>query len=729
MKVCLPYKNSLAFFLYCVMTYFLVYLPVSVDLRSTYLGNGETIFWTNYFWWFAHAIDSLLLPLKASYIFYPLGVNLTDGIVPFLLFAPVTKFFGAIVSYNLYLLLTFVLSGYGMYLLTSQYIPKFFPCFIAGMVFSLFPFRFGAALGHLHTFSTLWMPFYILFFWKMLEQPTYKNSSLAAFFFSLNALTSWTIAVMLSIASLIHIMFKRSEFFSFVRSRFCLIFAMLSGLLLSPGLYALLSEINEGQYKKPFGDFITYSSDLAAFITPSPLHAIWGRSFLPLYEQFSGNLSENIVFIGYSVLFLALVGCFAGRKRGLTVELVTSGLVFLILSLGPVLHIAGAYTFGKGEYSLPLPGYILAFLPVIDMIRVPSRYVLMASLYISMLAGAGVAWILARKCFSSSSSRYKSIGIMLFLTFFLALELVSVLRTQKAGPIPAFYSEIESNSEPILELPMCLLGGGDRKYPPNNAMLMNYYYQYQEKHERPFLGGYWSRVANKYEKFLYADPVLKYFSSYKRDIINHLYFNPQKYLKDAYGISHIVVHEKFITSAEQKELVSYLGQGGQQDGSVADDTLSIYKLDRTSPAATKVNFPHITKVRFEQGWYPTEYWLDSSARKEVPVRWIGEGADLVLHSAIPQSVLLKVLITSFNTPKELLIEVKTQDSVKEVFKAVIGIHPKEIKVPIIFQAGVNHISFVSKDGTERPSNVSPTWHKDSRDLSFAFRHLIIKDGR
>ena len=69
---------------------------------------------------------------------------------------------------------------------------------------------------------------------------------------------------------------------------------------------------------------------------------------------------------------------------------ILSALVFAILSLGPVLHIAGSAT------SLPLPFGLANNIPILNHIRIPMRYGLMVHFSVALLAGAGafvlVSW-------------------------------------------------------------------------------------------------------------------------------------------------------------------------------------------------------------------------------------------------------------------------------------------------------------------------------------------------
>ncbi len=78
----------------------MVYMPVHPDIFKTYLGHGEVVMWSNYFWWFDYAVTYLHVnPLSDSYLYYPMGMDFIEGgVLPGLLFIPVTHILGSVAS-------------------------------------------------------------------------------------------------------------------------------------------------------------------------------------------------------------------------------------------------------------------------------------------------------------------------------------------------------------------------------------------------------------------------------------------------------------------------------------------------------------------------------------------------------------------------------------------------------------------------------------------------------
>ena len=63
-----------------------------------------------------------------------------------------------ILAYNILFLSTWVLSGFGMYLLVRELTGSAVAAFVAGLMFAFAPYRVPQS-GHLHVLSSQWMPF------------------------------------------------------------------------------------------------------------------------------------------------------------------------------------------------------------------------------------------------------------------------------------------------------------------------------------------------------------------------------------------------------------------------------------------------------------------------------------------------------------------------------------------------------------------------------------------
>lgn len=567
----LKFKVSyIVFLLYALIAYFMVFLPVSLDIFKTYLGHNEVVMWSNYFWWFDYAVISLHTnPLYNSHLYYPMGMDMIEGgLLPMFLFIPITHFFGSIASYNIYVLLTFILSGFGMFLLADYLIIDKRISFISGLIFSFCPFHFAASLGHLHTFSFFLLPFFALYVHKMFDSPSKVNVIICSIFFACNALSSWTIGVMASIFLVTYLIIN----YNILKNRFnrlnLLLFTIISSILISPGLYYIVKNIHSNKYLDfPIDNFIEYSADLLGFIVPSPFHPLLRSVSVPIYSNFTGNFSENVVFIGYSVLVFALMGfIFCWREKKILPYFVTL-LISFLFSLGPILHINGIII-----PSINLLGILVFFIPGLDMIRAPSRYDILIMFCLSIIAAYGIKYLFQWYQFKKNPQIVYCIIIGCIILF----EFMAVIPTQSVVQVPFFYRNIsaDNGNYTIMDIP----AQGSSFVQSIDGNLLRYYDEYQKTHRKKVIGGYQTKIYALYlEKIVKIDPIL-----------SHLYYldmskldteiNPLNYLNHKYGIRYIVIHPRFIDNGDLRTLLSYLGNDFYYDNSTEQDPLIVYQF-------------------------------------------------------------------------------------------------------------------------------------------------------
>jgi len=559
-------------FLYALVAYMMVYLPVSLDIFKTYLGHAEVVMWSNYFWWFDYAVISLYTnPLYNSHLYFPMGMDMIEGgLLPLFLFIPITHFFGSIASYNIYVLLTFILSGFGMFLLADYLIIDKRISFISGLIFSFCPFHFAASLGHLHTFSFFWLPFFALYVHKMFDSPSKVNIIICSIFFACNALSSWTVGVMASIFLAIYLIIN----FNILKNRFnrlnLLLFTIISSILISPGLYYIVKNIHSNKYLSfPIDNFIEYSADLLGFIVPSPFHPLLGSVTAPIYSNFTGNFSENIVFIGYSVLIFALLGfIFCWREKKIMPYIVTL-LISFLFALGPILQINGIIVSG-----LYLPGILPFFIPGLDMIRVPSRYDILIMFCLSIIAAYGIKNLFQQYQFKNNSQIVCCIIIGCMILF----EFMAVIPTQSVVPVPLFYYNISAENENYTIMDIPAQGSSFQKKGVN---LYIYYDEYQKTHRKKVIGGYYTKIFPLYlEKIVKIDPILSYLYYLDKSKLD-AEINPLNYLNQKYGIRYIVIHTRFIDNGDLNTLLSYLGNDYYYDYSIEQDPLIVYQFQNS----------------------------------------------------------------------------------------------------------------------------------------------------
>ncbi len=515
--------NLLVIVGYTVFTLIMTY-PIIFRLGDSVIGNGGDAYWfINIMWWFK---KSLLNPnlsfYNTTYLYYPTGASLAfSDTAPFLMIIslPLQILFGRIITYNILILSSFILSAFGTYLLVEYLTKDKKASFVAGIIFSFCPAHLMHALGHLNISSIQWLPFFVLYFLKTMKDGNKKDAVLASLFLSIASLYTWYNAVYLLLFVGFYIVFNLFDDKEKILDRKVIenlaLIGVLSFLLVLPFAYPMLIEMGKSTYMIPSpNESVFYSADLMGFFIPSALHPLFGQYFTHFYEQFTGNMVENTTYIGYTVIFLVVYYVFKNRKKlGETKFWIWSAAFFFIMSLGPMLHVGGRTHFTVFDMTVPLPYSVLYYtLPIIRITRVPARVTLMLMLSLAVLAGYGIKELFkhSEKLLGKISKKDIAVVIISCLVIF---EFIMVPYTVRRVYVPEFYKQMAAEKEDyaIIEVP----------FNKDVFLLCDYMY-YQTIHEKRVVGGYLSRTPEYAIEFIKNTPVISnYWDMHEEsDILN-----------------------------------------------------------------------------------------------------------------------------------------------------------------------------------------------------------------
>lgn len=447
--------------------------PLATVLGEAIPGDGFDG-WQNLWnlWWVKKALlDLHQTPFHSDYIFYPTGVDLyfhTLNIFNGLVSLPVQGAGNLFWAYNFVVFLSFALGGYGAYLLTryvlgragwGQGSPREWAAFLGGCVFTFSPFHFAHLLGHMQVFSLEWLPFYALAFLRAMEPlpaqggrrqglEPWRRAALPALFLVLVALCDWYYVMYLAFFSLLDLAYlagrRRLRLHHLQTS---LGIGVLFALVLSPILVPMVVTAQRETFMVPDpAQARALSADLAAFVTPSEFHPLWGKAVRPLAERFTASTSERTVFAGFTVLVLAFAGL-ARRPRRLGFWWLSLA-AFALLALGPVLHVAGETRLGPGGAEIPLPyGLLHRLVPFMRITRSVSRFDALVMLSLGVLAAGGLVAL---------SGRRRGVGWGLAAVGLVFLEFWPAPYPISPPDTPAWYRDLaqEPGDFAILNLPM-----------------------------------------------------------------------------------------------------------------------------------------------------------------------------------------------------------------------------------------------------------------------------------
>jgi hypothetical protein len=432
--------------------------PMVARFATNVPGNGvddPPLTWN--LWWIRTAILELgKNPFETDLIFYPVGINLafyTLDVLDGLLSIPLQAAFGLIPASNLLLLSTYVLSGYGAFLLAlyvlgecstgeggdggtrSHASPEargpgvpfvdgslLAAAFLAGILYAFASNKLAyAALGQLPIAASQWIPFYVLFLFKAGDAPhRWRHALLASLFLLLQAYAELTFAAFLVLFTALWVVCQ--AFARFRRGKAPRTWRWLAGLIvigvvfvvgLTPVLWMMIPDLLvEGDiFVEGTGFADVFSADLLGFLIPNRLHPVFGG--LVGQFDFDHGVGQHI-YLGFSVIALALLGAvrwWHGREVRPTSRAAGSQgtgegparsarrsfqVRFWSLSAFAfwLLTLGPSLRVNGNDTRLPLPFALLAQLPFLKGNRYPSRFGVLLALSLAMLAAFGLVALL-----------------------------------------------------------------------------------------------------------------------------------------------------------------------------------------------------------------------------------------------------------------------------------------------------------------------------------------------
>ncbi len=371
-----------AFGLYLILS--VLFLGVRLPLTGWLLGIGndpKSSVW--FLTWWPWAIEHGYDPFWSHAVFAPAGYSMawaTSIATASLLALPATLTVGPVAAFNLLTLAAPALAGAGCFALAFEITANRTASAIAGFLFAFSGFEDGQLLGHLNLDLAFLVPIIVLLVYRRLEGGLSRNrfvvllaAALVAQFGLSSELFATTVSLGLAVllAATVLGRARRSVLIE------CLGALLLTALLITP----MLASMWRGAADMP--DFINspliYSNDVLNLVVPTGAEWLAPLSLRNISAQFTGNESEQDLYLGIPLLLMVLLFAFErghGRAR-LFVTAVFAGLV--VASLGPRLQIGGTRT------AVPLPWALVTHLPLLRG-ALPCRIGLFVSLTASLAA-------------------------------------------------------------------------------------------------------------------------------------------------------------------------------------------------------------------------------------------------------------------------------------------------------------------------------------------------------
>ena len=433
--------------------------------------------------WDGHQLLNDPLALFDANIFYPYPRTLAYSELLLgngLLAVPVTAATGnPVLGYNLALLLSFVLSGLGMYLLVLRLTRSSGAGLVAGAIFAFSAYRM-TNLAQAQLLTTQWLPFALLALLQLMRRPRPRHVATFVLFFCIQALSSFYYAILLAMA-VAGLVVWRFAVWAWLRVRgraqagaplrlvalHLLVAAVLCALIVLPFALPYFQVQRELGFERSLADNEPFSASLRQYLMVPPNSAIHGQ-WLPSDDTpVAGGYAVDALFPGFVALALSLWGLARGKGRTRWFFLLMA-LVSVVLSFGPRLYLAPGQPAAL-DVALPY-AWLYAVVPGFKALRAPVRFDALVMLSLGVLAGYGVAaaiehWRAGTKVGDRRAPGFVAVGVLLATALVVLESLVwpaaQALPVPVGREVPPVYRWLaEQGQEPVLELPMAFAPGG-----------------------------------------------------------------------------------------------------------------------------------------------------------------------------------------------------------------------------------------------------------------------------
>lgn len=461
-------------------------------------------------WHFDQAVAAGTNPFFTTWMFFPQGTSLVLHT-----YTPILGLLGLVVgspilAVNLGLLLSAALSGAGAYLLARRWVQSPVLALLAGFVFAYSPYKLQRLSQHVNLELTATVPFYVLAFLQAFEftegrwLPRVRSRGAVAACAGLGVLTLLSDYYVLF--GLLYFSAAYAAWFGLrlgrIRWRAGRTWAWLAGLLVVSHVLVRLLRLSGLPEKS-----IWWGGDLVSFLLPPAssrwVYWDWAARLLHNPRVFNSPGSvENTLFIGYALPLLALVlgGLRWGRRRPASARFADAGgrplawvlVVFLLFTIpsGRVL----------GHERLNLPTAVLHFVPFLNNLRCPTRWIMLVGLLLPIVSFSALEAVWA--------GRLKPASRLFFSLLLFAVVLGEfwprTFPQQSLGTVPRAYRQVaQLPGNSLITIPLGIVDGSRQVGEFKAAQLF-----YQTQHHQKLPTGYISRVSPGQFASLDAEPVL-----------------------------------------------------------------------------------------------------------------------------------------------------------------------------------------------------------------------------
>jgi hypothetical protein len=406
-------------------------------------------------------------------------------------------------AHNFVLLLSFVLSATGTYYLVRHLVGDRRAAAISAISFAYCPYVF-AHTPHIQLLMTAGLPWSMLAFHRVADRPGVRRGAVLGAVMGLQALFCGYYAVFAMLMIGFTVLLIAAMQRRWTDTRYWTAVAVAAGVAITVALPLLLPYLTlqrETGFTRSLESARQFSADWRTYFASSARAHAW---MLRLIVRWGEPLFPGFVALGFGVAG-AGIGWFArGRLREVSVLYGSLAALALWGSLGP----------SAGLYRV-----LYAAVPIFSLLHAPSRFGLVVSLALSVLAGIGLSALFARVGRPALAA-----GLLAAAT---AVELATPLRFARVPPVEPAYRVLAALPRgAVIEMPV---------YSGRFAFERTRYMLSSTAHWMPLVDAYSDYIPVdflEHANVLGQFPTREAFELLERDDVRYAVFHLDKYSPD-----------------------------------------------------------------------------------------------------------------------------------------------------------------------------------------------------
>ena len=427
-----------------------------------------------------------------DFVAYPFGVDLyRSGFVSYVfLFISfvLTIFSSPIITYNLILLINFIMIGICMYFLMFYLLKEKYIALFSAIAFAFCPYQFAHAWQHLGLTFNQWIPLCFLSVFLVRDRLTKLRALL--FILSFLMLFSFDLHIMyfvcVALAVFLVYMFiynwkKKISGDRDIIKKDVLDFKRISLLWISAFVLALpqfflflkntfftssaAASSAHNLYNRPFEHLFSFSAKLLSYFLPTPMHPVFGK----ITSRFMGHMlygtdfTEHTLFLGGTTIVLSFFIVKAWRRQWSQSRIsklkIENRDCFYIGFFALLAVISWFFSQPPWWNVLGIKIYMPSFFmyKILPMVRYYCRFGVMVMFAISVLAGFGLKYFLTR----FNSNKVKNSFVVIFsLVILFEFANFPPFRIIKMTEYPEAYIWLSAQSDDVViaEYPLDVKG-------------------------------------------------------------------------------------------------------------------------------------------------------------------------------------------------------------------------------------------------------------------------------